>query len=274
MQPCLAATRVAVGQSRGGAGPCQPWPWGRCPAGGTAGAWPGGPLGTRLRQGLHARVAACAVSAWHCDPIACAQEPGRASPGITPWEQECRALAARITGSLSPMGPGPGSKPPSEGGSQAAQPRLTPAHTAEALQVVLPSAGAAGGHACSPGLGGPQRHGPAPCAGAPAICISPCTTAARGICTASLGARRRCQPQLSQQAPARRFLLWLPWAPCQAWLPLQQPQPRSGVRVRATQPRCMGRLRRSGTGLARACTYPGRPGSVAPGRAARCPGKR
>lgn len=97
-------------------------------------------LGSVRQTGLRATVAACGISAWHCDPIACAQDPGQASPGITPWEQERRALAPRITGSLSRAGLGPGSKPPSEQGSQAAQPQLTLAHSTAALRVVLPSA--------------------------------------------------------------------------------------------------------------------------------------
>lgn len=97
-------------------------------------------FGKWLYQGLRAMLAACGISAWHCDPIAYAQDPVQAFPGITPWEQECRAPAPRIIGSLSRVGLGPGSKPPSEQGSQAAQPQLTPAHSTAALQVVLLSA--------------------------------------------------------------------------------------------------------------------------------------
>lgn len=79
----------------------------------------------------------------------------------------------------------------------------------------------------------PPRHSPAPLAGGPAICISPYATSTHGIFTVSPGARRRRQPQLSQQTSARCFLLRLPWELCQAWLPLRQSQPRSGARVRA-----------------------------------------
>lgn len=156
---------------------CPAWPWdravarwgcpsvvvGQVPGWGTAGTRPGGPLGTRLCQGLHGGVAARAAGAWHRDPIACAQGPGRASPGITCWEPERRAPAPRITGSLSPVG----SKPPSERGSQAPQPRLTPAHTAAALWVVLPSASAAGGCARTLPLGCRGAMAPLPTPGAP-----------------------------------------------------------------------------------------------------------
>lgn len=129
-------------------------------------------LGSVRQTGLRATVAACGISAWHCDPIACAQDPGQASPGITPWERECRAPAPRITGSLSRAGLGPGSKPPSEQGSQAAQPQLTPAHSTAALRVVLPSAalqgavpapwvwGATAAQLCSPCWGPRYLHFP------------------------------------------------------------------------------------------------------------------
>lgn len=133
---------------------------------------PWGLFGKRLYQGLRAMVAACDTSAWHCDPIACAQDPVQASPGITPWEQECRAPAPRITGSLSRAGLGPGSKPSSEQGSQAEQPQLTPAHSTAALRVVLPSA-ALQGAVPAPWAWGATEHSPTPLAGGPALCIFP-----------------------------------------------------------------------------------------------------
>lgn len=151
---------AAPGSDQGGRGAELQWSGavpavtlGQMPGWGMAGAFPRDPLSTGLHQGLHTGAAACAVSTWRCDPGAWTQDPGQASPGITPWEQECRAPAPRITGSLSPVGPGPSSKPLSEQGSQAARPQLTPAHTAAALRVVLPSTGAAGGHVRSLGLG-------------------------------------------------------------------------------------------------------------------------
>lgn len=203
-----------------------------------------------------------ALCAWHCDPTACAQDPVQASPGITPWEQECRAAAPRITGSLSRAGLGPASKPPSEQGSQAAQPQLTPAHSTAALRIVLPSAALQGAVPAAWVWGAIVAEPCSACLG-PHYLHFPDATSTHGFFPVSPAARRHChQPQLSQQTSAQCFLLQLPWELCQAWLPLRQSQPRSGTRVRAAEPHFMGHPHRCGTALPHAHTAPRQ--SIAP----------
>lgn len=199
-------------------------------------------------------AAACGISAWHCDP----QDPVQASPGITPWEQECRAPAPRITGSLSRAGLGPSSKPPSERGSQAVQPQLTPAHSTAALRVVLPRAALQGAVPAPWVWSVPAAQPCSPCWGPPYLHFPVCHLHPWHF-HSKPGARCHRQPQLSQQTSPRCFLFWLPWELCQAWLPFRQSQPWSGTRIRVAEPHFMEHPHHCGTALPRTHTSPRQP---------------
>lgn len=213
--PCPA---MAVLQGSSGVGPCQRFALGQMES------WDGQQVralgSVRLCQGLCAILAACGISAWHCDPIACAQDPVQASPGITPWEQERRAPALWITEAYPARGWGPVPNLPL---NRALKQRSlsSPRHIPQRLCELCCRVPCCRGLCLLPGFGVPPWHSPAPLAGGPSICISPYATSTHGIFMASPGAcRHRHQLQLSQQTSAWCFLLQLPWELCQAWLPL------------------------------------------------------